>query len=206
MNIEINTSKYEKLPLSFYLNADVVEVAKSLLGKYLFSHIDGHLTAGKIVETEAYCGRGDKACHANDKRRTPRTEVMYQQGGVAYVYLCYGMHHLINVVTNVEGMADAVLIRALEPVVGLEVMAQRRPGAKRLCSGPATLAEALGVKTPMTGTSLLGDQIWLAHDLKAKQVEVVSDTRIGVAYAEEDALLPWRFVIKGNRYVSKKVK
>lgn len=202
MAFEINTSPYEKLNRSFYLREDVVQVAKDLLGKVLFSNINGVVTAGKIVETEAYCGRGDKACHANGKI-TPRTEVMYRAGGVAYVYLCYGIHHLINVVTNQEGLADAVLIRALEPLVGLSEMKRRRNGNVKLASGPGTLSEALGVKKSMTGEDLLGEKIWISQGPSAT-FEIESDTRIGVEYAEEDALRPWRFLIKGNTYVSRK--
>lgn len=206
MVFEINTSVYEKLPRSFYIREDVVEIAKDLLGKYLVTEMDGVLTAGKIVETEAYCGRGDKACHANGKR-TPRTEVMYGEGGQAYVYLCYGIHHLFNVVTNVKDKADAVLIRALEPVIGMEVMAQRRKQTKaKLASGPGTLSQAMGITTKLTGKDLLGDQIWIAKSSNQENVEILADTRIGVEYAEEDALRLWRFVIADNKFVSKAVK
>lgn len=206
MVFEINTSVYEKLPRSFYQKSDVVQIAKDLLGKVLFTQLDGVLTAGKIVETEAYCGRGDKACHANDKR-TPRTEVMYGEGGQAYVYLCYGIHHLFNVVTNVAGMADAVLIRALEPIEGLDAMKERRKFTKaKLASGPGTLSQAMGIHTKMTGEDLLSDKIWIGSNAKPEKFKILSDTRIGVEYAEEDALKPWRFVIAGNKYVSKSVK
>ncbi len=204
MAFEINTTLHEKLDHSFYLREDVVEVAKDLLGKVLVTSLDGVLTAGKIVETEAYCGRGDKACHANGKR-TPRTEVMYQQGGLAYVYLCYGIHHLMNVVTNKEGQADAVLIRALEPLTGLEEMNIRRNGNKKLASGPGTLCQAMGIKTSMTGEDLLGEKVWISRGLDEK-IAIESDVRIGVDYAEEDALRPWRFLIKRNKYVSKHKK
>ncbi|WP_424961903.1 DNA-3-methyladenine glycosylase [Ekhidna sp.] len=206
MVFEINTSVYEKLPRSFYLREDVVEVAKDLLGKVLITNIDGYITAGKIVETEAYCGRGDKACHANGKR-TPRTEVMYGQGGHAYVYLCYGIHHLVNVVTNKEDQADAVLIRALEPLKGEEIMRERRIFTKaKLASGPGTLSQAMGISVKMTGADLLSDEIWIGKDGGERDFEILSDTRIGVEYAEEDALKPWRFVIAGNKFVSKVVK
>lgn len=206
MVFEINTTVYEKLDRSFYLNEDVVHVASELLGKTLVSNINGALTAGKIVETEAYCGRGDKACHANGKR-TPRTEVMYGIGGHAYVYLCYGIHHLVNVVTNKEGQADAVLIRAVEPIIGMEEMKERRNYTKaKLASGPGTLSQALGIKRVMTGTDLLGDQLWISPGEQNEPIEILSDKRIGVDYAEEDALRPWRFVINGNKYVSKMVK
>lgn len=205
MVLEINTSLYEKPARSFYEREDVVQIAKDLLGMVLFSSIDGKITAGRIVETEAYCGRGDKACHANNKR-TPRTEVMYREGGVAYVYLCYGVHHLFNVVTNVEGLADAVLVRALEPMHGVEWMQERRnrPNAK-LTSGPGTLTQALGIKTKLSGIDLLGDTIWIARPKQAMDFEVGVGKRIGVDYAAEDALLPWRFIIKDNKYVSKPV-
>lgn len=206
MSLEINTSLYEKLPRSFYLRTDVVTIAKELLGKALVTQIDGAVTAGKIVETEAYCGRGDKACHANGKR-TPRTEVMYGEGGHAYVYLCYGIHHLINVVTNKEGQADAVLIRALEPLEGHDIMTYRRNNTKaKLASGPGTLSQAMGIDVSMTGTDLLSDQIWIAAPASHEPFNILSGTRIGVDYAEEDALRPWRFIIEGNKYVSKRIK
>ncbi|WP_425392542.1 DNA-3-methyladenine glycosylase [Ekhidna sp.] len=206
MVFEINTSIYEKLPRSFYLREDVVQIAKDLLGKVLITNMDGVITAGKIVETEAYCGRGDKACHANGKR-TPRTEVMYGEGGHAYVYLCYGIHHLANVVTNHEGQADAVLIRALEPMEGIDTMEERRKYTKaKLASGPGTLSEAMGIHVRMTGTDLLSDQLWIGRSETEEKFEILSDTRIGVEYAEEDALKPWRFIIAGNKFVSKGIK
>ena len=206
MVFEINTSVYEKLPRSFYLRDDVVQIAKDLLGKVLITNLEGVITAGKIVETEAYCGRGDKACHANEKR-TARTEVMYKRGGHAYVYLCYGIHHLFNVVTNTEGMADAVLIRALEPIEGTNVMRERRKHTKaKLSSGPGTLSQAMGISVKMTGADLLSDQIWIGTDGKERDFEIYADPRIGVEYAEEDALKPWRFIIAGNKFVSKGIK
>lgn len=204
MIFEINTSLYEKLDRSFYERNDVVQVAFDLVGKYLFTHIDGVLTAGRIVETEAYCGRDDKACHAYN-RRTPRTEIMNGKGGYAYIYLCYGIHHLFNVVTNKEDLADAVLIRALEPMIGEHEMKLRRQSTNgKLASGPGTLSQALGIHTSMTGYDLLGDAIWIADG--QEKVDVESDVRIGVDYAEEDALKPWRFLMKGNHYVSKNIK
>lgn len=202
MVFEVNTSAYEKLERSFYERGDVTLIAKELLGKYLFTRQNGIAVAGKIVETEAYCGRGDKACHANNKR-TPRTEVMYGDGGFSYIYLCYGIHHLFNVVTNRRGLADAVLIRALEPAIGLDLMVTRRKGKRNLCSGPGILSEAMGLKKEWTGFDLLGDQVWIAKGAE-ESFEVEEDVRIGVDYAEEDALRPWRYLIKGNKHVSKK--
>jgi len=197
---------YEKLPRSFYLRPDVVQVAKDLLGKVLVTQFDGKFTAGRIVETEAYCGRGDKACHANG-RRTPRTEVMYGEGGRAYIYLCYGIHHLTNVVTNTEGMADAVLIRALEPLEGIETMMERRGGtAYKLASGPGTLSVAMGITVKKTGMDLLSDEMWIGREREEPHFEIIADRRIGVDYAGEDALRPWRFLIANNSYVSKEIK
>lgn len=205
----IDLSTYEKLPGSFYISPDVVEIARALLGKYLVTNIDGIITAGKIVETEAYNGRCDRACHAF-QRKTGRTRVMYGVGGRAYVYLCYGIHHLFNVVTNQEGMADAVLVRAVEPVAGLEEMQVRRGATIRhakLTAGPGTLSQALGIHRHHTGTDLTGDLIWIARNTnEGGELNIETDTRIGVAYAGEDALLPWRFFIRGNPFVSVKKK
>lgn len=202
---ENTTFLYEKLPRSFYQRGDVVQIAKDLLGKMLVTHFDDRIAVGKIVETEAYCGRGDKACHANGKR-TPRTEVMYGQGGHAYIYLCYGIHHLFNVVTNVEGKADAVLIRGLEPIHGMDAMQKRRNYTKgKLASGPGTLSQAMGIRVSMSGLDLTANQIWIGENPDNETIEILSGKRIGVEYAAEDALKPWRFVIAGNNYVSKKV-
>lgn len=194
-----------KLPRDFYTRADVTLISQELLGKYLFTNIGGHLTAGMIVETEAYCGRGDKACHANNKR-TPRTEVMYGDGGHAYVYLCYGIHHLFNIVTNVEGTADAVLIRAVEPVEGMDWMLSRRNMAQpktTLTAGPGSLSAALGITTKHYGQDLLGDTIWVEdRGIDVAQQDIIASPRVGVAYAGEDALRPWRYRIKGNKWTS----
>lgn len=198
-------SSYAKLQQSFYTRPDVVQIARELLGKYLFTNIEGIITAGKIVETEAYNGRSDKACHAYH-RRTPRTETMYRTGGIAYVYLCYGIHHLFNIVTNEEGLADAVLIRGVEPVINVNEMCQRRGQEfpnRKLTAGPGVLAQALGIKRAMDGLSLLGDQVWVSERTSDHQsVDITTDRRIGVDYAGDDALLPWRFYLTGNMYVS----
>ncbi|MEQ8240745.1 MAG: DNA-3-methyladenine glycosylase [Cyclobacteriaceae bacterium] len=201
----MNNVSYAKLPRSFYLRPNVVEIAQDLLGKYLFTHKNGELTAGKIVETEAYDGRCDKACHAFLKR-TKRTEIMYQEGGIAYIYLCYGIHHLFNIVTNTKGLADAVLIRGIEPVSGVEIMKERREGKVNLGAGPGVLAQSLAITKHQTGTDLTGTDIWIASKNVSEVFEMVTDVRIGIGYAEEDALLPWRFYIDNNRWVSKKKK
>jgi len=189
-----------KLPKGYYQSEDVVAISRDLLGKILITNISGIIT-----ETEAYCGRNDKACHANNNRRTNRTEIMYHAGGSAYVYLCYGIHSLFNIVTNKEGLADAVLVRAVEPLEGIEEMLLRRNlqmAAPKLTAGPGAMSQALGITTKLYGTDLTGNKIWL-EDRGIKVSEIISSARIGVSYAAEDALKPWRFTIKGNKWVSK---
>lgn len=195
-----------KLPRSFYTRDDVVQIARELLGKKLCTEIGGTLTSGMIVETEAYRGWGDRACHARENRCTPRTKIFYQQGGVAYVYLCYGIHHLFNIITNEKERADAVLIRAVQPIDGVEVMMRRRNLSTltyRLTSGPGALSQALGITTRHYGTDLLGNTIWLEEYRPVYAKEIVAGPRIGVNYAGPDALLPWRFWISDNPWVSK---
>lgn len=197
---------YPKLDQQFYEHDDVVEISKNLLGKYLFTLIGGVLSGGMIVETEAYNGRCDKACHAFNNKRTKRTAIMYEPGGKAYVYLCYGIHYLFNVTTNRADKADAILIRAIEPTVGLEVMQQRRKMAAvapRLTAGPGVVSQALGISREQYGESLLGNVVWIEdRNVTIPETEIVSGKRIGVEYAGEDALLPWRFYIKDNEWVS----
>jgi len=197
-----------KLPLDYYQQDDVVELARDLLGKYLFTKINGQLSSGIIVETEAYNGRTDRACHAHLNKRTPRTSIMYEAGGRAYVYLCYGIHNLFNIVTNQKDKADAVLIRAVEPVDGLDLMLERRNKSKldkRLTAGPGSLSKALGINRSHYGELLNDSTIWLEDkNLHYSSNEIVETTRIGVDYAREDALLPWRFYVKDNPYISKK--
>lgn len=203
MEIKFTTSLYEKPDRSFYECDNVVQIAKDLIGMLLVTNVNGIITAGRIVETEAYCGRDDKACHANNKR-TPRTETMYGEAGRAYIYLCYGVHHLFNVVTNVKDQADAVLIRALEPIVGLEEMQLRRNLNAKLASGPGTLSQALAIKTSMDGIDLLGDTVWIAKNPSKDKIKVQTDRRVGVDYAGEDALKPWRFLLEDSKFISKK--
>jgi DNA-3-methyladenine glycosylase len=198
----------KKIPSSFYLNEDVLELAKALLGKLVVTRFDNHTTVGRIVETEAYNGVIDKASHAFGGRRTTRTEVMYSRGGVAYVYFCYGMHHLFNIVTGKADVPHAVLIRAVEPVEGIDTMLQRRGKRQAdfsLTRGPGSVAQAMGIHTRQTGLSLQSAELYLADDgLLYQPKEVIATPRIGVAYAAEDALLPYRFLVKGNAYVSGK--
>ncbi|MEM1408791.1 MAG: DNA-3-methyladenine glycosylase [Bacteroidota bacterium] len=194
----------QRLGADFYTNTDVCEVAKSLLGKTLISQMDGVRTSGIIVETEAYSYK-EKACHAYMNRNTKRTYVLFRKGGIAYVYLCYGIHKLLNIVTNVEGAAEAVLIRAIEPQEGIEFMIGRRGLSKKsyaLTSGPGKLSQALGITMKHNNTNLFGDQLWIEEG-KESLAEIEMSPRIGVAYAEEDALLPWRFSYAKNPWVSK---
>jgi DNA-3-methyladenine glycosylase len=194
------------LPEDFYIRKHVVQIAKELLGKVLVTNFEGERTAGMIVETEAYAGVGDKASHAYGGRRTARTETMYSRGGVAYVYLCYGIHHLFNVVTNTEDIPHAVLIRAVEPMEGVDIMLARRGKPKltpQLTAGPGALSQALGINTGHTGLSLNTHIFIEDRGIKIKSRDIEAGTRVGVAYAEEDAYMPYRFWIKGNPYVSK---
>ncbi|SFD50249.1 DNA-3-methyladenine glycosylase [Flavobacterium phragmitis] len=196
-----------KLPYSYYLNRDVIFLAKDLLGKLLYTQIDGKITSGIIVETEAYFGVQDKASHAYGGRRTNRTEIMYGNGGVSYVYLCYGIHHLFNIVSSIEGEPHAVLIRAIEPFEGKEFMEERRnmtASKAAISAGPGSMAKALGIDAAFNKKDLNGDEIWIEdHGIRYSEKEIAAVPRVGVAYAQEDALLPWRFFIKGNKYVSK---
>ncbi|MBW4889590.1 DNA-3-methyladenine glycosylase [Mucilaginibacter sp. HMF5004] len=197
-----------KLPLEFYTHDDVLSITRNLLGKYLFTCIDGITTGGYIVEAEAYNGIVDKASHAYGNRQTNRTKTMYMQGGVAYVYLCYGIHEMFNVVTSVEGQPHAVLIRGIVPTEGIDVMMERRNLSvfkPVITNGPGSVAKALGISRLMNGNSLSGDVIWIEdRGLSFTDEEVLAAPRIGVAYAKEDALLPYRFYVKGSPFAKKK--
>lgn len=197
-----------KLPLSFYTRTDVVQIAKELLGKVLVTSWQGLYTAGRIVETEAYAGEKDKASHAS-KGKTARTAVMFAGGGRAYIYLCYGMHQMFNIVTATEGVPHAVLIRAVEPLEGIPVMLQRtgkkKPDAS-LTRGPGNVGKAFGFHTTQTGRLLEGEELFIADDgFAVAEENILITPRIGVAYAGKDALLPYRFYVKGNPYVSGKI-
>lgn len=196
----------KKLDYYFYNRADVVNIARELLGKVLVTQWNGATTSGRIVETEAYRGITDRASHAWNGRRTRRTEIMYDEGGKGYIYLCYGIHHLFNVVTNIKDTPHAVLIRAVEPLEGISTMLQRtgkRKPDRTLTSGPGNVAKALGLLASHSGVSLLDEAVFIADDGYAlKKKDIVATTRIGVDYAGEDALLPYRFFIRDNIYVS----
>lgn len=186
-----------KIGKEFYLRDDVVKISRELLGKVLCTNIDGSYTSGIITETEAYMGAIDKASHAYNNRRTNRTEVIFNEGGVAYVYLCYGIHHLFNIVTHKKDVPHAILVRAIKPLEGVEIMMQRRNAKKltdKMTIGPGTVSQALGIVTKHTGVDLTGDLIWLEdRRIKVKPKDIIVGPRVGVDYAGEDALLPYRF-------------
>ena len=198
--------KMNRLQKSYFLGHDVLAIARDLLGKYLFTMKDGQLAGGIISEVEAYKGTADKASHAYGGRRTRRNEMMYHEGGVAYMYLCYGMHNMLNFVTNEEDIPDAVLIRGIIPTHGEELML-RRTGKSRMSrdigSGPGKVSTLLGLTVADNGCPLTGDTVWIEDrglQIPANQIEITP--RIGVDYAGEDALLPYRFLIKtGNPFL-----
>ncbi len=192
-----------KLDKSFYLQEDVVRLARLLIGKRLVSRVDGHYCSGLISETEAYAGAEDRASHAFGNRRTARTEIMFREGGHAYIYLCYGIHHLFNVVSNSEGIPHAILIRGMIQEQGIPVMQERRKFPKdpaRLCAGPGTLSQAMGFRNTQSGISLLGETVWIEESgIRPGKDSLSVGPRIGVDYAGEDALLPYRFLWNGER-------
>ena len=196
-----------KLAESYYHSADVIALSKDLIGKYLFTCIDDITTGGYIVETEAYNGVIDKASHAFGNKQTPRTKTIFMQGGIAYVYLCYGIHEMFNIVTSVEGQPHAILIRAIEPTDGLDVMLYRRNMTAlrpNITSGPGSVAKALGISRNINAFSLQSDTIWVEdRGLIIPDESIAAVPRVGVSYAGDDALLPYRFYVKGNPFVSK---
>ncbi len=197
----------DKLNRAFYLGADVTGIARQLIGKKLCTKINHLFTSGIITETEAYAGTVDKASHAFGNKLTNRTKTMYENGGICYVYLCYGIHHLFNVVTHQKGIPHAVLIRAIKPIDGIETMLMRRGKTKldkTLTSGPGAMSKALGINTSLNGTSLMGDRIWIETGQDIDNQSIVATTRIGVGYAQEHAEWPYRFYLKDEIWVSKK--
>lgn len=206
----LNKASSVKLPKRFYQSNDVTGIAKALLGKELCTYMNGEFSSGIIVETEAYNGIIDKASHAYGARRTKRTETMFQDGGKAYVYLCYGLHYLFNVVVGPIDEPLAVLIRGLEPTDGVDIMLRRRnmpQMAQKISAGPALLTQALGINMSCNGAELQGDEIWIQDiGFNIPEDQIIATERIGVGYAAEDALLPYRFYVNGNKYVSKVIK
>ena len=200
----------KKIPLSFYTRKDVVEIAKDLIGKIIVTNFDGNITSGRIVETEAYVALTDKASHSFGGKRTARNEHMYAGAGTAYVYICYGLHHMMNIVTNDKDIPDAVLIRAVAPIEGIDIMLKRtgkRILDKTLTRGPGNVGKALGIFKHHSGHHLLGNKIYLLDDgFKINEQQIGKSARIGVESAGADSLLPYRFYLKGNKYVSGKNK
>jgi DNA-3-methyladenine glycosylase len=198
----------KKVPLSFYSRKNVVKIARELLGKIIVTDINGLITSGRIVETEAYVGITDKASHSFGRRRTTRNEHMYSPPGTVYVYICYGMHQMFNVVTNEKEIPDAVLIRAVEPLGGIEIMLQRTGKNKQdqtLTRGPGNVGKALGIFKHHSGLHLLDEEIYLLDDNhKIPDEKIGISKRIGIESAGADSLLPYRFYVKGNKYVSGK--
>jgi len=200
----------KKLAAQFYDREDVVTIARELIGKIIVTKFDGLTTSGRIVETEAYVGLTDRASHSYGGKRTSRNEHMYAASGTAYVYICYGMHHLFNVVTNKKNVPDAVLIRAVEPVKGIDIMLQRTGKLKpdsSLTKGPGNVGKALGISKNNSGLNLTGNKLFLVEDDLSYKYEVDalvgSSGRIGIEGAGPDAvLLPYRFYVKGNKFVS----
>jgi DNA-3-methyladenine glycosylase len=195
-----------KLKRDFYTRTDTLRVARELLGKRLVVPApSGRRVSGRIVEVEAYLGAEDRAAHSYGNRRTRRTETMYAVGGTVYVFFVYGMHHQFNVVTGPAGRPHALLVRAVEPEEGMELMLERRPArnVRELTSGPGKLCKALGIDRTFDGEDLMGTRVWIEDaGLNIAPEQVATGARIGVAYAGEDALKPYRFWLKGNEYVS----
>lgn len=204
----MQTTAYQKLHSDFYNRPDVLRIARELLGKIIITRFNGELTSARIVETEAYAGVTDRASHAWNGRRTARTEIMYHEAGLAYVYLIYGIHQLFNIITNEKDIPHAILIRGAEPIEGIPVMLRRTGKVKAdftLTRGPGNVAKALGITLTHTGESLLGDDMYLASDgFVPPAADILATPRIGVDYAGADALLPYRFILRNNKYVSGK--
>lgn len=198
----------KKIPIDFYRRDDVVQIALDLIGKDLYTCIEGKICAGTIVETEAYRGPEDRASHAFNNRRTPSNEMMYRAGGKVYMYICYGIHDMLNIVTGAEGCSHAVLIRAIEPHTGIEHMRERRKlynDDHRLCQGPGSLAKAMGLNKSHNGSDiLLSDKIWIEDSGKKFSAdEIKASARIGLNFDGPYKMIPWRFYLKGNNYVSR---
>ncbi len=199
----------DKLNKKFFLRQDVVRVAKDLIGKSIHTQIDNLHTSALITETEAYAGVTDKASHAYGGRRTQRTETMYREGAIAYVYFCYGMHYLFNIVTNIKNIPHAVLIRGIYPLEGIDIMlkrVQKSHFTMQMGSGPGKVTKLLGINKSHDATSVLGKTIWLSkeHDCIDDSF-IMTSKRIGIDYAGEDVLLPYRFYIHPSHPVFEKI-
>ena len=199
----------ELLSSDYYLNSDVISVAKNLIGKIIVSEIDGLFTSGIIVETEAYMAPEDKASHAYNNRMTSRTRTMFENGGLSYIYLVYGIHHLFNIVTGPQGLAHAILVRAVEPVEGIDIMEKRRktPATDfNLTNGPGKWTSAMGITTNYNGVKLFetdSDIRIYDNGLIYTSEEIICSPRVGIPYAQDFIDKPWRFRLKGNEWIGK---
>lgn len=193
-----------KINRAFYLTDGLV-LARNLLGKVLVHNTAEGITKGRITEVEAYMGEEDKASHSYKNRKTHRTEIQYGEGGFAYIYMIYGMHNCMNIVANQEGVAQAVLIRALEPVQGIELMEKRRNSKdiRALCSGPGRLCQAMGITKAQYGMDLCGKELYLEDAPALKDEEIEQSKRINIDYSEEARDFLWRFSVKNCPYVSR---
>lgn len=190
------------LSSDFYYQEDVVKLSRDLIGKVLVTDFQGVRTSGVIIETEAYRAPEDRASHAYGNRKTKRNAVMFEDGGIAYVYLCYGIHHLFNIVTNRKGVPHAILVRAIHPIEGVDEMLRRRSKDtldKTLCASPGTVSQSLGITTAFSGHPLQRSPIWLEDaGIQLEDDQIQAAPRIGIDYAGEDAKLPWRFYCKNS--------
>lgn len=204
----MDNKRMKKLPREFYLGEDTLEIARELLGKILVVPAEnGARVSGIIVETEAYLGAMDKAAHSYNNRRTKRTETMFAVGGTAYIFFIYGMYYQFNVVVGAVGTPHAVLVRAVEPAEGIEIMRERRGRQMKdsnLTSGPGKLCIAFGIDKSFDKEDLLGNRVWIEEKKSFSDAEIRCGKRIGIDYAEEYAEKPWRFWVKDNLFVSKR--
>lgn len=188
----------KKLGIRYFQTNDTLALGRNLLGKFLVSSIGNVITSGMIIETESYLGSKDKASHAFDNLRTKRNEPMYLPGGHWYVYLCYGIHYLTNIVTHQKDIPEAILIRALKPCDGMDLMKKRRriDAINRLTNGPGSLSQALGITKIISGEPI-GKSVWIEdRGVIVPDNQIIASPRIGIAYAKEDASLPYRFRVK----------
>ncbi|MDI6402506.1 DNA-3-methyladenine glycosylase [Balneolaceae bacterium ANBcel3] len=196
------------VPRAFFCDSDVVSLAQKLIGCTLWTRSEAGLSAGMIVETEAYDGLVDRACHAYGGRKTDRTRIFYQPGGVLYTYLCYGIHTLSNIITGPENSPQAILIRAVQPVHGIDLILKRRNHAqvkRNTAAGPGLVSQALGITRKDNGASVCGPRLWLTYPEEHRfylAEELIASPRVGIGYAGPDALLPWRFRLKGSSWCS----
>lgn len=194
-----------KLPKEFYRSSDTIAIAKKLLGKLLVTNFNGQYTSGIITETEAYCGIEDRGCHAYNTRFTKRTSIMYEAGGVSYVYVCYGIHYLFNVVTHIENEPHAILIKAIQPVDGIEIMLERTGKhnfTPQLAAGPGLVTLCLGIDLHHNGIDLTSDEIYI-ENYKSNSFEIRESARVGMNFEGPYKTIPWRFRIAESKYTSK---